>query len=473
MTTNFFTVFVHRKQALTTFFLWAVLLLRGVSVAAQAEKMTLEQAISYAMNNVNSIKNAEMNIKDAELQIQQNKATGLPQVNAELGYQYFFFRPQTLFPDVFSPAVTGILAAYGVRDGGGNPIMPLPPGESQKVTFVQRNQLNGSLSASQLVFSGSYVVALKAANYYRKLVDVQLDAKKSEVRYQVIDTYLPSLLIAESLKTLDSNIANLDKLLGETRQIVKAGFAEQLDADRLELSLANLRVERENLARQKDIILNALKMVIGFPMNQDLDVADDLNALLLAQIDADEAIKYENRKEYNVVNMGIEMSKLNIELNKAAYLPTVVAFASWQESVVSNNYFTEEVLRLPTGVVGFKVTYNIWDSKEKYYKTERAKLAVRQLELQKADLERGIQLQVASAKIAITNAQKRVASQQKNLDLAQRIYKTTQTKYREGVGSSFEMVSAEQQVYMSQQNMRQAQYDLLVAQRNFLKALGK
>jgi outer membrane protein TolC len=473
MTTNFFTVFVHRKQALTTFFLLAVLLLRGVNVAAQAEKMTLEQAISYAMNNVNSIKNAEMNIKDAEMQIQQNKATGLPQVNAELGYQYFFYRPQMLFPDVFSPAVTGILAAYGVRDGGGNPITPLAPGAPQKVSFVQRNQLNGSLSASQLVFSGSYLVALKAANFYRKLVDVQLDAKKSEVRYQVIDTYLPTLLITESLKTLDNNIANLDKLLGETRQIVKAGFAEQLDADRLELSLANLRVERENLARQKDIVLNALKMVIGFPMNQELDVADDLNALLIAQIDAEEAIKYENRKEYNVVNMGIEMSKLNIELNKAANLPTVVAFASWQESIVSDNYFTKDVLRLPTGVVGFKVSYNIWDNKEKHYKTERAKLAVRQLELQKADLERGIQLQVANAKIAITNAQKRVASQQKNLELAERIYKTTQIKYREGVGSSFEMVSAEQQVYMSQQNMRQAQYDLLVAQRNFLKALGK
>jgi outer membrane protein TolC len=413
MTTNFFAVSRDFKQSWTTFFLLAVLVLRGGGAAAQTEKMTLEQAISYAMSNVNSIKNAEMAIKDAEMQIQQNKATGLPQVNAELGYQYFFFRPQMLFPDVFSPAVTGILAAYGVKDGAGNPIAPLPPGEGQKVSFVQRNQLNGSISASQLVFSGSYLVALKAANFYRKLVDVQLDAKKSEVRYQVIDTYLPTLLITESLKTLDSNIINLDKLLLETRQIVKAGFIEQLDVDRLELSLANLRTERENLARQKDLVLNALKMVIGFPMNQDLDVADDLNALLITQIDVNEAIKYENRKEYNVVNMGIDMSKLNIELNKAANLPTVVAFASWQESIVSNNYFKEDVLRLPTGVVGFKVTYNIWDNKEKYYKTERAKLAVRQLELQKADLERAIQLQVANAKIAIVNAQKRVASQQK------------------------------------------------------------
>jgi outer membrane protein TolC len=59
------------------------------------------------------------------------------------------------------------------------------------------------------------------------------------------------------------------------------------------------------------------------------------------------------------------------------------------------------------------------------------------------------------------------------LDLAQRIYNTTQVKYKNGVGSSLETSTAEQQLYQSQFNVRQAQYDLIVAQRTLQTALGK
>ncbi|MFM2268104.1 MAG: hypothetical protein RL757_1545 [Bacteroidota bacterium] len=462
---------IFQKTILLTFILGGGLFANFA--VAQDNKMTLEQAIEYAQTHVNSIKAAEESIKDADLQIKQSKAAGLPQVNAELGYQFYFARPQALFPDFFTPAVSGILAGYGVKDGRGNPIVQLPAGAPSKVSFVQRNQLTAGVTASQLVFSGSYLVALKAAKLYRNFVDVQLESKKSDVRYQVTDVYLPVLLVNESVKTLDNNITNLEKLFSDTKAILKAGFAEQLDADRLELAIATLKTERENLLRQKDIILNGLKMVMGYPLEQPLDVADDVNKLMLNGINVSENLRYDQIKSYQVVNSGIELQKLNIELNQKSALPTVAAFVSWQESIVSNNYFTESTSRLPTGLVGIKATYNIWDNHERLYKIDRARLAVRQLELQRGDLERALTMQVLNARIAITTAQKRLASQQKNLELAERIYKTTQIKYKEGVGSSFEMVSAEQQVYQSQQNVRQSQFDLLQAQRNLMKALGK
>jgi outer membrane protein TolC len=168
------------------------------------------------------------------------------------------------------------------------------------------------------------------------------------------------------------------------------------------------------------------------------------------------------------------MNELNVEVNKAAYLPTVSAYANLQANLIGNNYFKKDGASfLPSSVIGIKATYNIWDNREKQYKIQRAQLVLEQLKLQKNDLERAIQLQNLNARIQIQTAQKRVASQQKNIALAERIYKTTQTKYKEGLGSSLEIVVAEQQLYQSQQNLRQAQYDLLIAQKALQKALGK
>ena len=110
-----------------------------------------------------------------------------------------------------------------------------------------------------MVFDGSYFVALQAARQYRVYTEREFQVRKRDVENAVLDAYLPLLLFDENRELLDKNIANLEALLHETRELYKAGFAEQLDVDRLELSRANLLIERDNLDRQKETALTALK----------------------------------------------------------------------------------------------------------------------------------------------------------------------------------------------------------------------
>ena len=463
-------------------------ILRGS--AQDVQQMSLEGAIAYAMKNSNAIKGLQLGVKDADELIAATKATGLPQVNAELGYNFFYLLPSTVFPKSFT-ASSGLpyenfailqdaLQKAGIKDAMGNTLFlksPSTDGGGGKLSFVQRNGLSGTLSASQLIFSGSYTVALRASTLAREMAAVQVTAKEQEVRNQVQDAYLPSLLITESVKTLDKNIGNLEKLMTEIKATYKAGFVEQLDVDRLELSLANLKAERDNLDRQKGLVINALKMVIGYPMDKDIELTDDINALLQPAPEEDLVgkVDYSRHKQYQVIQTAEKLSQISIDLNKAGYLPTVVGFANWTGNYNSDNYFSKDKDKywLPQGLVGVKASYNIWDSNEKKHKIERAKIALTQAQLQKADYERAVTLQVMNARISYTNAQRRVESQKKNLALAERIFATTQTKYKNGIGSSLEITTAEQQLYQAQQNVRQAQFDLLTAQKALQKALGK
>ena len=479
-------MFLFSKK-ITLFLVLSIFILRGS--AQDIVRMSLDDAVAYAMKNSNSIKNLQLGIKDAEELILATKATALPQVSAELGYNYFYLLPGVVFPKSFGESsalpytnfgtLQSALQKAGIKDASGNTLVLQYPSASSggKLSFVQRNGISGTISANQLIFSGSYTVALKAASLARELASGQVTAKEQEVRNQVMDAYLPSLLITESVKTLDKNIGNLEKLLKEVTATLKAGFVEQLDVDRLELSLANLKSERDNIDRQKELVLNALKMVIGYPIEKGIEPTDDINTLLQAatQEELTGAIDFNQHKQYQTIKTGEQLQLLNIELNKAAYLPTVVGFANWTGNYNSNNYFSksEDKYWLPQGLFGVKASISIWDSNEKKHKIERAKIALAQTQLQKADFERAIILQVLNARIAYTNAQRRVESQQKNLALAERIFNTTQVKYKNGIGSSLEITTAEQQLYQAQQNVRQAQFDLLSAQKGLQKALGK
>jgi outer membrane protein TolC len=216
-------------------------------------------------------------------------------------------------------------------------------------------------------------------------------------------------------------------------------------------------------------------MTIGYPLDGAILISDDIITLMKPadEMDLVGKIDVSKRAELSVLSTVESLNLLNLELVRASAYPTVAGFTSLTENIQANNLFKDKWNFLPTGVLGFTASINIWDSGQRKAKVERAQLALMNLKLQRNDVERGMTLQVMNARIAYINAQKRLESQQKNLDLAQRIYNTTQVKYKNGVGSSLETSTAEQQLYQSQFNVRQAQYDLIVAQRTLQTALGK
>ncbi len=425
--------------------------------ASAQQNLSLEDCVQYALNNSPEVKTAELQVKDADWRIKENLATGLPQVSAGLNYTGF-------------PQRAGIPASALGFPGAGD----------DKVLFNPVHNLGGEVKLSQLIFNNSYLIGLRAAKYYRQYVEDQLVAAKFSLRNKVTDAYLPALLISENLQTLDKNIGNLEKLLNDTRAIAKAGFAEQLDVDRLELSLSNLRSERGNLARQQEIVLNALKFTMGMPVGDSLNPADNLDKLMAQYADADLTAQLNpmDRPEYVTLLKGRELSAIQVSLFDKPWMPTVAGFAQWSPGYQAgfgskdnpnfNNWYY-----IPSTVAGLSVSVPIYNGGGSKAQKQRAIIALQTVDIQKQMLENAFNLELETARKQFQNATERVSSQQKNLDLAQRIYDTTKTKYTAGVGSSFEVTQAEQGLYAAQQALMSARFDLLTAKVAIKKALGK
>ena len=61
-------------------------ILLSISVSAQ-ESFTLQQAIDYALQNSPELQMDNLDIRDADAQITEFKAIGLPQLDGKINYQ--------------------------------------------------------------------------------------------------------------------------------------------------------------------------------------------------------------------------------------------------------------------------------------------------------------------------------------------------------------------------------------------------
>ena len=429
-----------------------ILLLCSFGLRAQSTQMTLADCISYGLSYHPDIKIAQLQRNDAEWQVKESKGGGLPQLTAGASYQYFLKKPAI-------PA-----EALGFQAPAGT-----------KISFVQGQTLSADATLSQLLFSNSYRFAVKAAQYYREYVAEQEQAARKKVKDNITAAYLPALLISDNLTILDKNIKNLETLLSETTATQKAGFVEQLDVDRLDLSLSTLRSERENLSRQRTTVIDALKFAMGYPVNNALELTDNTNQLVMtySTLDLTAQVDVNQRPEYRQLLKGRELSLIQTKIYDKPWLPTIAGFVNYQGAQQGNSLWGTNAFFVPQSVFGLSASFNLYDGGQSKAKRERSLIATSQIDVQRALLENAFKLEWEAAKVQYQIAQDRIKSQQKNLDLAQRIFDTTQKKYKAGIGSSFEMVTAEQALYTSQQSMMQAQFDLLTAYAAAQKALNK
>ncbi len=423
----------------------------GQETAAPA-KYSLEDAVNYAALNSNTIRNARVDILDAEQNVREQLSTGLPQFNASLDFLHYLKVPVLPLPEAFAM---------------GDPNAPT------SIAFQLRNSFTGGVSMSAMLFDGSFFVGLRAARASSSYFNLQLENAQRQLRNQVTQSYFPVLLLSTNVDILDNNIANLQRLLDETRAQYEAGFVEQLDVDRLNLSLRNLQSNRANVEQQRENALRALKFTLNYPEEQELQVADDLDQLQLEVEEAalTAAIPYQQRSELRLLDETLVLQDLNIELQRAAYLPKLTASAAAQYQYQGDNL--SDGFWAPTVLVGLSAFVPIYDFGGRSSRLQRARLAKEKVVNQRDDVVRSIALEVLNARGTFRTASDRLQVNRENLELAQRIYDVTQIKYTEGVGSSIETVQAEQQLYESQANYLSALYDALVAKEELYLALGR
>jgi outer membrane protein TolC len=261
-----------------------------VSPPAGTMPLSLQQAVSYAVQNKPTLLATRLAEETARARVGEIKSQGLPQVNLAATASNNFKLQKSLVD--FSglgggPTATPLTAADITAAQGGQtvnirpvtlPSEPLPP---QAFAFGLQYAGNASASVSQLLFDGSYLIGLKAAKVYTDLAKKQTQQAEIDVVEQVSKAYYSTLVARSRLALLARNVQRLDTVLFQTNRTFKAGFAEKLDVDRLRVQRNNLVVEQQKAQRLTELSVALLKFQMGLPQQQPIQLTDSLGAAVV------------------------------------------------------------------------------------------------------------------------------------------------------------------------------------------------
>jgi outer membrane protein len=461
------------------------LMLPVLSMAQQnqpSQVFTLEQCVTYAIENSVNVKNAVIDEKIAGARVKETRGIGLPQVDASVSLMH-----NEKLPRFFVKYVEG---APSIVDLSGTPGIQSGDVVAMQNFFQLPSSGNAGLTISQILFNSSYLVGLKAASTYRELSERTTEQTKEQAVQQVTKAYYGVLINKDRMQLFDNNIERVESLLKTTTALHENGFAESIDVDRIKVTLNNLKSERDKFYNLQELSLQLLKFQMNFPMDQSLEVTGDIASLpvdenLLNNYSLD--WDYAKRSDYRLLQTNKRLLELDVKNKYSSSLPSLVAFAnlgySTQSPNISGLFKTETNINddgekgpdkwYPTTSFGVTLNVPLFSGLQRGYKIQQARLSLMKIDNGFTSLKSAIDLEIKQSAISYLNAIKSLKSQEENRKLAENIARVTKIKYEQGVGSNIEVIEAESSLKESQINYYNALYDALVAKVDLDKAYGK
>ena len=441
---------------------FALLTITASAQQNQVQSLSLQQAIEIAKKNNYTIQNSKLDQQLAAKKADEIFAMGLPQINGSAAFNDYLDIPTQIAPAIaFNPKAN--------------------PSDYMKLQFGVPYSLTGSITASQLIFDGTFFLGLKAAREYVNLAKLGVKRTETEVTSAISKIYYAALLTEANINMLNNTLITLEKTLKDNRAYYQNGLSEKIDLNRLELSYSNTQIQRDKILDQYAISIMVLKMQLGLSVKDSIILTDNLEKIFSSNPTPaiDTKIDYAKRDDYKFVEQQIVLQNYDIKRYKYGYAPTLSASYVTQRiaygpdfSKLGTDFGNLGKVWFPTTIFALNLNVPIFDGFRKSAQIQQSKLTMMKYQNDKKNLENSIENDVEQSRLKYVRAKEQMEIQKKNMALAQDIYDRSNIKYKNGVGSTLELTNSENELKASQTNYLGSIYDMLVAQVDLKKALG-
>ena len=211
-----------------------------------------------------------------------------------------------------------------------------------------------------------------------------------------------------------------------------------------------------------------LKLNIGIPMEQDVDVIAELEEQQLNHYTRENTIDFEIVKTQNKL--------LNNELtvlNRSKTLPTINLVASYGTTGFGYDKAPDNFLKFyPIGFVGLQLNYPIFNGTVTLQKINQKKLEISNNELQAQLIDDKNRVEIENSERQKTMAQQTIINTKNQINLAQSIYEQSILQQKQGVATLTDILLADNALREAQQNYLLAIMDYLKADLEIKKLKG-
>ena len=451
-----------------------VMLVCNITIQAQSKKWTLEECVTYAIQNNISIKQSELDSKMALIDKKSAVGRFLPSLNASASHSWNIGLNQDITTGLLQNKTTQFTSA------GANVGIDIYRGLQNQNTLRKAN------------------LSIVAAKY-------QLVKMQEDVALNVANAFLQVLFNKENLKVQKEQLGINEKQYARSEELVKAGSIPR--GDLLDVK-ATLALNNQNVITAENSLLISklslshllqLKDFENFDVVDDTDVKDANN--IMAQTPSAIYEKaFEGRTELKIARTNLEIAEKNVAIAKGAFQPTLQGFYSFNSRVAYSDRVTGVIPNAsnPTSIVGFvegtnqnvlspnftrvlgnpapffdqfntnkgqsfgmQLSVPIFNGFSARNNVERSKVSLEQskiaVEQQNLDLQRNVYTAFADAKGALNAYESSVAA----LEARQGAYNYATEKYSVGLMNSFDFNQSQTLLTNAQSEVLRTKYDYI------------
>ncbi|WP_106830052.1 TolC family protein [Parabacteroides pacaensis] len=420
----------------------------GLPVKAQDSlRLNLQQVLEIALSDNPTVRIADREIQRKKYAKLEQLADLLPNVSADASYSRTLKKTRLAFGDG-EPVEIGTDNSY---NGGFNLSLPLIAPTLWKT--LQLSQLDVELSMEAARSSKIAMVNEVEKAYYQLLL--------TKDSYQV-------LLI--SYNSTEENYKNITQKFTQ-------GLVSEFDKIRSEVQLKNMMPQ---LVSTKNAIYLAslqLKVLMGVDVNEPIifegnlvDFEDNMYGEMLTSLN--DTLLYENSdlKQLDIQHKQLEKTKA---INRTFFLPTLSLTSNYSWMTMANDFKFKNYQWFPNSTVGLTLSIPIFQGGKNWQKQRQTRIQIENLELQREDLVRNLQLSVNSSLSTMQTAIEEMNYSKENIKQAEKAYMISEKRYEVGSGTLLEMNDAEVALTQARLAYNQAIYNYVAARSDLEKTLGK
>lgn len=408
--------------------------------------LDVHQAVAIALE-----RNAQVLMAEEELTVreaQRGQATALrhPQVSTRAAYTYI---------DKLDQEVTGSrFASILLQTDGFAP---------------DKGQFTTQFSIEQVLYAGGQIQAgIRASKYLEQSEAWKKQAVLDQLEYETRQAFYDCLLARALTTVAQESIGTFERHLADVRQMLEVGMVSQFEVLRAETELGARQADLVSAQSMERIALVNLRRILTLPQDTPLELAgelewspveDDLETLIAAAL--------EQRPELRALDDGIRAAKENVNVKQGQYRPKAAASAEWQ-SVTGGGRLLPDGWRFSVGA-----EWDIYTGGRRKHEVNEAKALLRNLEYQRTDVARLVEMDVRQACLRVEEAIAKTRQEKGTVALGAEGLRLAQLRFQEGVGTQVETLNAELALTQARTALVKALRDYAVAIAALDKALAR
>ena len=338
------------------------------------------------------------------------------------------------------------------------------------------NTANAGLSINLPLFAPAVYRAMSMTKTDIELAVEKSRASELDLINQVTKAYYQLMLAQDSYEVLQGSY----KLAEDNFNVVNAkyqqGAVSEFDKISAEVQMRSIKPNVISAANAVTLAKLQLKVLMGITADVDIKTDDNLTnyeSMLFANQLKEEDMSLENNTTMKQFELNMKLLEKNVKSLKTNFMPTLSMSFSYQyQSLYNPNINFFDYTWSNSSSLMFNLSIPLYRASN-FTKVKSARIQMRQLDWNRIDTERKLNMQVVSYRNNMTASSEQVVSNKENVMQAEKAVQIAGKRYEVGKGTVLELNSSQVSLTQAQLAYNQSIYDYLVSKADLDQVLGK